>query len=280
MKIIYKGKEYSLKDLKIAQKTFNDSLKIPEYIAEYNGTMEYRCFDERYKLVFLFYIEHYEQLISARFALINSYRKIQDSNYINWNSGDYGQYWLRFQYLKNSIIWYNSSFELILQSLWFGFKLYNKINFKNKPYNTIDSADAYKFFLEKCNIDNVKIGLEKSINSQDVIISLNKIKDSIEFKNIKRWSNNLKHKGNFIVKEIYYPAGGLKTQNFDSIYTTPEIIDIDIATETVKDFHIKLYEFAEEIFKLFNIPKIFEEMEKDKDLLISFDFEKHLLIKN
>jgi len=173
MKIIYQNIEYTLQKLKHEQMNFEKSLEVPNYLI-LDGFIEFFCFDPEYKLAVEFCRDLYNQITSARFALILGHKKLHDSNYINWESDDLGQYWLRFQYLKNSINWYNSSFDILLQVIWFGFALYRIILFKDslKKNHYINSTETFNILLKKCRWKHILDSLKK-VNSNASIELLN-----------------------------------------------------------------------------------------------------------
>ncbi len=209
------------------------------------------------------------------------HKKIHDSNFVNWESGAIGQFWLRYQYIKNSIIWYNSSFDILLQTLWFGFSLYKKININKKRITEIDSSETYKELLKACTYSKVKKVLKQinSPDSTDLLRVIDSYYKCYEREKINTWSNTLKHHGNFIISELYSPSFGMKTGKYNSIYTIPEIYEIDKLIEILKKHHIKLFKLTKFIFDFFNFD-FFEKEEINIDDIPNEIEYKRIIIEN
>jgi hypothetical protein len=140
MKLIYKGKEYTLAELREEQRLFSENLQLPDYFRKV-GLPMLIGFDYGYCLAFEFLDDVYSQAASARYALLLGHKKLHDSNHISWRSGETGQYWLRYEYLKNSIIWYNASYEMLWQALWFGYFLFRNLDFTVKKKKGVIDSD-------------------------------------------------------------------------------------------------------------------------------------------
>lgn len=270
MKIIYQGKEYTIKELKEEQMLFSKSLEGSEYLQDH-GDAEWFCDDPGYMLALTFFKDVYSQISSARFSLLMGHKKLHDSNYVNWKSGEIGQYWLRYHYLRNSIIWYNSSFDLLWQVLWFGFYLFRKIELKDnnkkvKFFHDIDSKETYEILLKGCNFNNLKksIILINSVDSNELLDKLTAFHSSAEQKTVRIWANKLKHHGSFHIKELYFPGIGLKTKTFDSEFIMPLVVGIDEIPEVLKQYHISFRELSRYIYDFCQFEKMIPEKEEDR----------------
>ena len=201
MKLIYQKKEYTLSDLEKENNNFTKKLKNPNFLISNRFAINF-AFDPEYNIASDFFYNLYNQITRARFALIMGHKKIHDRNYVDWKSGEKGQYWLRSQYLENSIIWYNSSFDILLQTIWFGFSLYRKIN--KLRINKIDSPETYNKLLLACKYPTVKRALVQigTSDSNDLLRVIEVYSKSNDRKKINGWANKLKHDGNFVVREL------------------------------------------------------------------------------
>lgn len=87
----------------------------------------------------------YDEICSARFALINSCRN-EYNEFLSFDTNYKGHLWIKSQFLNNAIIWYNNSFDILLQVLWFHYKMHNK-ELCNENYTQIieDCKNFYKF---------------------------------------------------------------------------------------------------------------------------------------
>jgi hypothetical protein len=105
--------------------------------------------------------QNYTQCASARFALIQAHKKFYDSNMISWESGYKAQLWMRFQYLKNAVVWYNSYEDYIYQLIWFEFEMYT--GSINNEKNYVQSLKDYSY--TKVNSILKKMALKLPENS-------------------------------------------------------------------------------------------------------------------
>jgi hypothetical protein len=260
MEIIYLNKKYTIKKLEEEQKKFQRALENPEFLIK-KGLTDIFCFDPAYKIALDFFENIYNQFTAARFSLIMGHKKLHDSKYINWESGEEGQFWFRFMYLKNSIIWYNSSFELLWQAIWFGYRLYRNTEIDKKIIHEIDSSKTYENLLLRCTYNRLTSSLRK-INEEQSNCLLNKIQNfhsCKEQKTIRGWANSLKHKGNLFIKELYFSGSGLKSGVFDSEFIKPKIIEIDLITETLKNYHINFNELLRYVYDFFDFKAMIPE---------------------
>lgn len=289
MKIIYQGKEYQLEDLRREQKQFEQSLEVPEYLKT-EQVYDFVCFDPGYKLALGFFNDIYFQIASARFALIMGHKKLHDSNYVSWESGAIGQLWLRTEYLRNSIIWYNSSYDLLWQSVWFGFSLFRKIKLGKPPkqIHDVDSEENFQKLLRSCTYDKLFSALssveenEGSDNAKELIKRIQKFNGSEPQKEVREWANSLKHRGSFKVKELYNPSGGLTIGTFNSDYTVPFIVGIDDISDILRKYHVSLCQLIKFTFDFFNFKDMIPEEIEGKipmDIVVKEENYKKIVIK-
>ncbi|ESU71174.1 hypothetical protein T260_15060 [Geobacillus thermopakistaniensis] len=264
LKFVYKDKEYSWDEWRNEYNQFVDSLELPDDITE--GLLisdMVAAHDIGYSIAMDKTYEIYELIASARFALINAYQKYFESNILAFNNPYKAHLWLRSQYLKNSIVWYNSCEDYIYQVLWFGFELHRR-----KTY----SPDWYESVLRDCTYPNVKQSLEQ-VGTKEANDLLDMIKDYRFDPQVKymrdNLANNIKHRANLqflglerrrLIGTEFFNADG--SIYFTTDWIQPIVIDIDETVDLLKDIHGKLVNFTREIIDFMNFDQVFE---RDKD---------------
>lgn len=173
--------------------TFNDAFKLlelPEYL---NGT------EIRYELNIMVSKKEtgvlietcrrlqdlYDEICAARFALITSCQ-VRYPEYLSTGTDERGHLWIQSQFVNNAILWYNATFDILLQVIWVYFKLYKK---KSLSLCNIEKV------LSKCNKSNI---LEFLPNEdwkgtlKSTLESFDKAGTNLQY--IHNWANTLKHR--------------------------------------------------------------------------------------
>jgi len=261
MDFVYRGKKYSWDEWNKEYNEFIDSLELPDDLRIDIGIREFSLLhDIGYGIAIDKFLELYSMIASARSALINAFEKFYDSNIISWNSGYKGQLWMRFQYLKNAIIWYNSCEDYIYQIIWFAYDLYPR---------TINSEENYLFNLKKCCYDRIIKKLDEVQNpTEDVKVLKMELEnyrnDPDVYKLREELANNIKHRANIQVQGLEdLRMMGVVTKDkdgkdaFNSDWIKPKLIDIDDTVELLRRVHIKLLRYARFILNFMNIDNMF-----------------------
>lgn len=259
MEFIYKNKHYSWEEFSKERNNFISELELPDT----RKVREYReiCIvhDVGYGIALEKSLDYYRTFTSARFALINAHEKFFDSNYISWESGYKGQLWLRSEYLRNSIIWYNSCEDFLYQVLWFAYELHSR---------PITSRENYLFSLKECTFSKLKGKLE-NFNRKEANELLNEIikyrsDDEVVYLR-DELANYIKHKEavQFEGLEDSSMMGFIIKNNdgndkFNRDWIKPKIIDIDETINILKRIHIKLMKFSNFILEYLNLENMFE----------------------
>lgn len=257
----YKGKSYSWDEWNKEYNEFIESLELPDDLRIDIGTRELSLLhDIGYGIAIDKFLELYSMIASARSALINAFEKFYDSNIISWNSGYKGQLWMRFQYLKNAIIWYNSCEDYIYQIIWFAYDLYPR---------AINSEENYLFNIKKCNFDRIVKKLDEVQNpTEDVKVLKEKLdgyrNDSDVYRLREELANNIKHRANIQVQGLddlrmmgVVTKAEDGTDAFNSDWIKPKLIDIDETVELLKRVHIKLLQYARFVLNFLNLDNMF-----------------------
>ncbi|MGN0058354.1 MAG: hypothetical protein ACI363_09015 [Phocaeicola plebeius] len=102
----------------------------------------------------------YNTFALAKFSFLEGFRKLHLYSTLKWESGAYGQYWIRTSYLNNAIMWYNSCFDILLQTLWIGKRYYMNI------FQLEDLWLKYDDVLAKCRENKIQEECFKSFANE------------------------------------------------------------------------------------------------------------------
>jgi len=271
MEFVYKGHTYSWNEWYKEYTRFIDRLELPnDFLVDINLREHSILQDIGYGIAFDKFIELYNLIASARSALINSFEKFYDTNIISWESGYKGQLWMRFEYLKNSIIWYNSCEDYIYQIIWFAYDIYPYlINSKEKYLKNLKECSRSKIIKTLTDIETVNPDaktLKERLNTYR--------KDQYVYYIREELANSFKHRANVQAKGLENTrliGFSIKKKDgndlFNSRWIEPELIDIDEVIEIVSRIHVKLIELGRFILDFMNIDKMFEIDENGKSIL-------------
>ena len=131
----------------------------------------------------------YNTFALARFSFLEGFRKLHLYSTLRWESGAYGQYWIRTSYLNNAIIWYNSCFDILLQTMWIGKKYY--IDKKNLQFK--DLWLRFDEVLVRCREADIPDACIKSFSNTSTV------------EHVRELANKLKHRNSLRYKEFCDP---------------------------------------------------------------------------
>ncbi|EOU2117352.1 hypothetical protein C0L78_13275 [Clostridium perfringens] len=254
IKFVYKEQEYKLDELINDYNKFSREVELPNDLYKYSILKsEILVIDNGYAIAVNKLDESYGMIASARNALILSYQKFYDNNIISFQSGEIGQLWMRAEYLKNAIVWYNSCEDYIYQILWFAYELHEKC---------INNRDDYEYALKKCTYKTVKKKVNEFNNehSERLLQLINNYRNDDKVKYLREnLANNLKHRANLAFRELYKEdILTVYSENLNlSELIKPCLVGIDETIDIVKSVHIKLVKFARDIKEYLNIEGIF-----------------------
>lgn len=248
LKIKYKDREYLIEDL-IGES--NDLLKElvppdifnPDFFVTDFGLIN----DKGYAIAGEKFGDLYSVLASARFALYNAHLKIHNDQRL-MESEYSSTLWLRAQYLQNSILWYNSCEDYILQIVWFAFDFYKDLNRYEDEMRKCKYSIIYKELNRYKDLENAGL-LLKYLSSyhQD---------DNVKF--IRNLADALKHKQ--LINIMGLNIGRLmsfKSNTFSSSLLEKKWIDLDESIEKIKQVHIKIIELGSFLIELINFQGMF-----------------------
>ena len=154
----------------------------------------------------------YNTFALARFSFLEGFRKLHLYSTLKWESGAYGQYWIRTSYLNNAIIWYNSCFDILLQTLWIGKRYYMNI------FQLEDLWLKYDDVLAKCRENKIPEECFKSFANESCV------------KFVRLSANKLKHRNGLRYKEfcdpnlIMYAFGDYNSKSTEASTGIEEVI--------------------------------------------------------
>lgn len=154
----------------------------------------------------------YNTFALARFSFLEGFRKLHLYSTLRWESGAYGQYWIRTSYLNNAIIWYNSCFDILLQTLWIGKRYYMNI------FQLEDLWLKYDDVLAKCREYKIPEECFKAFANESCV------------KFVRLSANKLKHRNGLRYKEfcdpnlIMYAFGDYNSKSTEASTGIEEVI--------------------------------------------------------
>ncbi len=154
----------------------------------------------------------YNTFALAKFSFLEGFRKLHLYSTLKWESGAYGQYWIRTSYLNNAIIWYNSCFDILLQTLWVG-----KRYFMNM-FLLEDLWLKYDDVLAKCRENKIPEKCFESFTNESCV------------KFVRLSANKLKHRNGLRYKEfcdpnlIMFALGDYNSRNTESLTNIEEVL--------------------------------------------------------
>ncbi|HEY1009838.1 MAG TPA: hypothetical protein VGE26_11410 [Sphingobacteriaceae bacterium] len=263
--IKYKGSEFTLQDLKKQNNDFATSLELPnEFLVNLSRLPYAMCGDIGYILASEKFHQLYSLIATARFALISAHQKIH-KHLVQWESGSAGQFWLRSQYLKNAILWYDSCKDYFLQIIFFAFDF--------KPIKKANSRKDYETLLKQCRWEKMKPELAKKAEAAVLLERLTQYKSNDSVTSVRNLSNSLKHHAHLLFKEIHSrPDVEITDVNgFTSKFIEPERIGIDETVLLLADVHHEVIAFGKFLLEFIDFGKIFTE---GKDRIIDLSSKK------
>lgn len=157
---------------------------------------------------------------------------------------DEDERWIQLHYLVNSLMWYNASFDIILQCIWIFYGLYHKKQEKN-PIRT----DNIKIIQQQCSFDIINEHERRDLIDASLFKKLKRLRGKRD--KIAEFVNKFKHNG-LITKggemENYFVAVKINAENSKdlSIYEsscTQKEIDSQQAKQAIRNYHKTVVDF-------------------------------------
>ena len=135
----------------------------------------------------------YDAVCSGRFNLCTACKGNYSPGFLNDNASQEAKEWIQTQFINNAIMWYNATFDILLQPIWFYYKLYLSLK---KPLSL--TVNNHEEILRNCDWKNFKrLGPDRVPS-----YLMEKVQElrGFMFDNITQWANHLKHRGNINYK--------------------------------------------------------------------------------
>lgn len=131
----------------------------------------------------------YDAVCSGRFNLCTACKGNYSPGFLNDNASQKEVKWIQTQFINNAILWYNATFDILLQSIWFYYKLYL---FLKTPLSL--TVNNHESILRNCSWRNViTLGLDHI--PSHLMEKIGELR-CFMIDNITKWANHLKHRGN------------------------------------------------------------------------------------
>lgn len=245
--LIYKNKQYSLnefvdEDIRLSRElSFAGSINglgAIHNLEVIDLAMSSRLSEEELATcieTFRLFQDVYNTFSLARFALLDGYKKLHLHSTITWESGDKAQLWLRTYYLNNAIIWYNSCFDILLQTLWIGKKYY-----QNRLCTFLGLCNDFDTILSKCRLEHIPEKCMENFSKSDIC------------KYVRDKANKLKHRNGLRYKEFVDPnLCWFKLKDYDSLKTVSSV-DIEEVISNLTEYHKSFIALIEEVKEIIN----------------------------
>lgn len=180
----------------------------------------------------------YNTFALARISFLEGFRKLHLYSTLKWESGAYGQYWIRTSYLNNAIIWYNSCFDILLQTLWIAKKYYINKRIKSTELRFEDLWLRYDEVLARC----------KDTDIPESCISTFVNKDSVKY--VRQSANKLKHRNSLRYKEFCDPNLIMFTLGDYNSKSTEASTDIEEVITELTSYHKAFVALVDEVKKI------------------------------
>lgn len=248
LKIKYKDREYLIEDLFGESHDLLKELVLPDILNPDFFVTDFGLFNDKgYAIAGEKFGDLYSVLATARFALYNAHLKIHnDQKLLESEYSD--TLWLRGQYLQNSIIWYDSCEDYILQIVWFAFDFYKNLN-------------RYEDEMRRCKYSNICKELDKYKDLKNAELLLKYLSsyhqdDNVKF--VRNLADSLKHKQ--LINIMGLDTGRLmsfKSNTFSSSLLEKKWIDLDESIEKIKQVHMKIIELGLLLIEFINFQGMF-----------------------
>ena len=133
----------------------------------------------------------YDEICAARFALITSCQ-MKYPEYLSADTDNRGHLWIQSQFVNTAILWYNATYDILLQIVWIYYKLYKQWK-ETLVLNDIE--EVLRHCKKKDVIELVPdVQIKEGLKSFHAKIHLTNIKTKYSNQNVAEWANTLKHR--------------------------------------------------------------------------------------
>ena len=133
----------------------------------------------------------YDEICAARFALITSCQ-VKYPEYLSASTDERGHLWIQSQFVNTAILWYNATYDILLQVVWIYYGLYKQVK---RPLVLSDIDKVLENCKKKIVIEMVPDGnVKRELESFHYKGHPSVVKDSYRNAHIVEWANTLKHR--------------------------------------------------------------------------------------
>ncbi|MBP5425270.1 MAG: hypothetical protein J6Y33_04255 [Prevotella sp.] len=136
----------------------------------------------------------YDAICAGRFNLATACKRNYTLDFLEENSSEKAHIWVQIQFVNNAIFWYNATFDILLQSIWFYYKLYTYLT---EPL--VLTSKSCVQIQKACNREEALLLGEGRV-PQNLMNDIKKLRNGMT-NNIPTWANFLKHNGSILYKE-------------------------------------------------------------------------------
>lgn len=210
---------------------------------------------------------------SASYALLQASHSKHEGIYSD--KPGLAQLWVRKEFAKNAIIWYNSCYDFILQIIYFGFDFWKSIDTPEAYAQEMGNCKFSAWTGDWCQWEKLKI---KSFNllagqNDEAGKLYGKLTDFYhkggeKKNNILKWANILKHRGGLNFDGIYAKPNFkvIFKNQLDNSYARPLLLKIDDVIEELISEHKKIVTFADYLYEFMELDTL-EKLPNKIDLL-------------
>ena len=134
----------------------------------------------------------YAEICATRFALITSCQ-VKYPEYLSADTDEQGHLWIQSQFVNTAILWYNATFDILLQVVWVYYGLYKQVKKEVLTLNNIESVLSgckKKRVIAFVPDEQIKKELD-SFHSKGYLINM---ETQYKNQNVVEWANTLKHR--------------------------------------------------------------------------------------
>ena len=204
----------------------------------------------------------YAEICAARFALITSCQ-VKYPEYLSADTDEQGHLWIQSQFVNTAILWYNATFDILLQVVWVYYGLYKQVKKEALTLNNIDDVLGRckkKSVITFVSDEQIKKELD-SFHSKSHSINM---ETQYKNQNISEWANTLKHR-----RMIEYEELDRKHSTcFITLSRLPEIV--------VKGQTASKENLQEEIKTLYNSNNTLKRIKMTDVINVLFEYHKDI----
>ena len=204
----------------------------------------------------------YDEICAARFALITSCQ-VKYPEYLSADTDERGHLWIQSQFVNTAILWYNATFDMLLQVVWIYYRLYKQVKEALTLNNIEDvlSRCKKKIVIELVPNEQIKEEL-KSFHAKSHLTNIN---TKYSNQNVVEWANTLKHRRMIEYEELN------KRKHTDCFITLSRLPEIVVKRQTPPRGNLQ-----EGIKTLYNSNETLKRIKMTDVISVLFEYHKDI----